>query len=164
MNFINNHRKNNKCTSIVLISKLTPDIIVNNVQTYAEKYNCSNRLLHEILYRVKENKIIVYIPWSIDKREFQGSIYESEEGTTLEGRFVLPKQISLFHMIFWMSVCAIIIYLLLKVPGIIQNSSFLVIFLSSILFVVFDLWHLIGFRSKMYENRIIAFLKKCLNV
>lgn len=157
---IHNSEKNEE--EVILYSKQSPYVIVNNLQIKSKKYKLSNRFLSGILCKIIDNRIIIYIPWSLEKREFKGSIYESKDGSKLQGKFLVPKRTCYIHLGFWLIVWTLLIFILLNVSVIVTDNYFLMIFIVAILLFLFDLWHLLIFRSKSYEGKIIEFLNKCL--
>lgn len=134
-----------------------------SIQSNSKECKSSNYLLNQIVCKTKDNRFIIYIPCSIEKRKFKGIIHKNGEGSILRGRFIVPKKFCFVHLTFGIIVWVLLILMLAYVPALMYNNHFLILFIVAILLLVFDIWHLLIFRSQNYEGKIIDFLQDCLN-
>lgn len=146
---------------IIFNSKKSPNDVFCFIKKNAKKDKWSNQLQNDILYKIKKNKFVIYIPWSVERRVFQGIVFEDNEGSTLEGRFLPPRMSCCIHLGFWIITWPIMIFLL-QVPDLIRNGYFIILLSGGIIIFLFDVWHLLIYRNKKYEDRIIRFLEKCM--
>lgn len=151
-----------RMNNIILSSNKSPEAVLGSIREKAKESKAANRVRKQISYKIRENCFILHIPWNIDNREFVGRVYKSEEGTTVEGRFITSQWRCCVRGGFWVLAGIILIALLVKIPVLVTNKEFLVIFLPYIFLGLFDGWHLFFFKSKRYERNIIDFLKKCV--
>lgn len=158
-------KKINNKPKIVLKSDKAKNIVLTYLYSNTVHYNWLNRLTNgwDILYKNKGGYFILYVSWKTEKRKFVGRIFEKDNCTVIEGSFRLPIMLTCWYMVILLMGLIVIIYsffIFLKEGDIIKEMVFIIV--SYLFFLMFDIWWLFIFRSKKYENRIIEFLKKCM--
>lgn len=156
--------KDNKIKIIVRDNKSRTDIL-NSLKASTARYNLANRLFHwwDILYVNKGSYFVLYLSWRMGKRLFKGTIYEENDHTFIEGKFVLSTMEICTHAMFWLIAWMAIIYVISsgRTWELIREDYLMVSFFGGFLLIfIFDMWHLFIFRDKKCENKIIEFLER----
>lgn len=161
-----NNKNNFRNWEYFIESKKSLDDIFESLENHSKTYNLLNLMVQggEILLKKDRHNIYLYIPWQIEKREFKGTVIIKNGHIYIQGIFTLPSRTLISHIFFWLLVLGSFVYLLLVIPQISELiSGYTILWITMVVIIfIFDVWHLVLFRSKRYENRIIDYLKRSL--
>lgn len=117
-----------------------------------------------LLFKEKNGKIQVCIPWGNGYKMFCGHISKNEENVIIEGEFRIPKYLLTCHVLLWGICLTAMIYLFATISdmSVLNNVYVLTFFGTATMFFLFDIWYAFIFNTSKYEEKISAFLKKCI--